>query len=55
MSGRPKRHCTRKSRGVTKKRPTRQRGGKLDLQKALAKMGIEFHGQDTSIWTQAPI
>ena len=43
MSGRPKRHCTRKSRGVTKKRPTRQRGGKLDLQKALAKMGIEFH------------
>ena len=41
MSGRRKRRCTRKSRGVTKKRS--QRGGKLDLQKALAKTGIEFH------------
>ena len=40
MSGRRKRR-TRKSRGVTKK--GRQRGGKLDLQKALAKTGIEFH------------
>ena len=41
MSGRRSKRRTRKSRGVTKKR--RQRGGKLDLQKALAKTGIEFH------------
>ena len=41
MSGRrTKRRRTRKSRGVTKKRG--QRGGKLDLQKVLAKTGIEF-------------
>ena len=43
MSGRRTRRRSRKGRGVTKKRRTRQRGGKLDLQKALAKTGIEFH------------
>ena len=35
MSGRAKRR--------TRPRRTRQRGGKFDLQKALAKTGIEFH------------
>ena len=29
--------------GRTKQRRTKQRGGKVDLQKALAKTGIEFH------------
>ena len=29
--------------GRTKHRRTKQRGGKVDLQKALAKTGIEFH------------
>ena len=40
MSGRCKKR-TRKSKGVAKR--GRQSGGKLDLQKALAKTGIEFH------------
>ena len=40
MSGRRKKR-TRKSKGVAKR--GRQTGGKLDLQKALAKTGIEFH------------
>ena len=40
MSGRRKKR-TRQRKGVTKR--GRQYGGKLDLQKALAKTGIEFH------------
>ena len=40
MSGRRKKR-SRKRKGVTKR--GRQQGGKLDLQKALAKTGIEFH------------
>ena len=42
MSGRRKKQRRpRQRKGVTKKRP--QRGGALDLQKMLAKTGIEFH------------
>ena len=42
MSGRRKKQRRpRKRGGVRKKRP--QHGGKLDLQKMLAKTGIEFH------------
>ena len=40
MSGRRKKR-SRQRKGVTKR--SRQHGGKLDLQKALAKTGIEFH------------